>query len=557
VFPGALERRIQYLVLMCVLSMTLLVTPWASLDPINLPKFLILGTCGFAAIGNLAPYVKRMVGSEARLLTYAIVFFLGALPIVFFASGSETWSQVYGAYGRNTGLLAYIGLAFMMISVVLVSNASFVRKLIWVLIITGMVNAVYGLIQWSRNDPVDWNNPYNPIVGTLGNPNFVSAHLGIAGLASLTLLLEKNKQVFARGALLLNVVLSLFVVYESNSSQGLLVFGLGATLIMYFRFLASLHAVVRGAYWLVISGLSVLGVFGILNKGPLASFLYQVSVTYRGDYWRAGWKMTRDHPIFGVRLDSYGDWYRFSRTEAAALRRGPDVTSNSAHNVFLDISSNGGFLLLAAYLLIVGLIVRSAWRVLRKATGFDAVGVGLVSAWLAYIIQSVISINQLGLAIWGWVLGGAIIGYDLYKDRADAPRVKLKKGQRPEQVPAAVVLTGTLGLVIGFVVSVWPMAQDMSFRKALESGDGAKIESATNGFPRNNYYYVYASQILLENKVNDKSLNLARLAIAANPRDFNGWKMLVANPQLSAEEKASAIAKMKELDPFNNTLDKQ
>ena len=57
--------------------------------------------------------------------------------------------------------------------------------------------------------------------------------------------------------------------------------------------------------------------------------------------------------------------------------------------------------------------------------------------------------------------------------------------------------------------------------------------------------------------MNDRSLHLARLAIAANPRDFNGWKMLVANPQLSAEEKASAIAKMKELDPFNNTLDKQ
>ena len=282
--------------------------------------------------------------------------------------------------------------------------------------------------------------------------------------------------------------------------------------------------------------------------------MYQDSVTYRGDYWRAGWKMTLDNPIFGVGLDSYGDWYRFARTEAAALRRGPDVTSNSAHNVFLDISSNGGFLLLTTYLLIFGLIFRSAIRVLKKSQNFDAVGVGLVSSWAAYVIQSVISINQLGLAIWGWVLGGAIIGYDLYRDRPDAPRLMVKKGQRPEQVPAAVVLTGSLGLVIGFVVSVWPLAQDISFRKALESGDGTKVEVAAKEFPRNNYYFVYSAQILDENDFSAKALGLAKLAIAANSRDFNAWKIFFANPNLSESEKAAAIAKMKELDPYNYTL---
>ena len=121
-------------------------------------------------------------------------------------------------------------------------------------------------------------------------------------------------------------------------------------------------------------------------------------------------------------------------------------------------------------------------------------------------------------------------------------------------MPAAVVLTGSLGLVIGFVVSVWPLAEDISFRKALESGDGAKIEVAAKEFPRNNYYYIYSAQILQENKFADKALDLARTAIAANPRDFNAWKMLIANPNLSESEKAAAIAKMKELDPFNNTL---
>jgi tetratricopeptide (TPR) repeat protein len=355
--------------------------------------------------------------------------------------------------------------------------------------------------------------------------------------------------------LFVNIGLSLFVISQSDSSQGLLVFALGSTVVLYFKFVEGLKvSFIKYLYWGVVSGFGVVGVLGILNKGPLASYLYQDSVTYRGDYWRAGWKMTLDNPLFGVGLDSYGDWYRFSRTEAATLRRGPDVTSNSAHNVFLDISSNGGFFLLIAYLLIIGLVIRSAVRVLGKSGGFDAVGVGLVSAWLAYLVQSIISINQLGLAIWGWVLGGAIIGYDLYKDRPDVPRAKRKAGKRPEQLPASVVITGAVGLVMGFVVSIWPVTQDISFRDALESGDALKIESATDKFPGSGYYYIYAAQILQENKLDDKALEMAKKAIEINPRDFNAWKLLAANPTISESERAAAIAKMKELDPFNNTL---
>ncbi len=552
-FVGAVNRRVQNIILACVFVVTLLVTPWANLDPINLPKFLVLVVCGFALLGNLLPYLSRLVKSDASLVVYFGLFFVLALLIVFIANGS--WLQVYGSYGRNTGLLSYLSLVLILIGVVAVSNQSFVLRLVWTLVVTGMVNAVYGLIQWAGMDPVDWNNPYDPIVGTLGNPNFTSAHLGIAGLASLALILG-SVSVGVRLGLVVNVLLSLFVIYQSDASQGLLIFALGATVIFYYRFVRGLVAFVKYGYWLVVAFVAGLGVFGILNKGPLAGVLYQDSVTYRGDYWRAGWKMTVDNPFFGVGLDAYGHWYRFARNEAAALRRGPDVVSNSAHNVFLDISSNGGFLLLIAYFLIIGLVIRSAARVLRRSVGFDAVGVGLIAAWLAYLVQSIISINQLGLAIWGWALGGAIIGYDLYKDRADAPKGKRLPGKRPEQVPANVVVTGALGLVLGFVVAVWPVAKDVSYRSALQSGDATKIESVAGRFPANTYYYIYSAQIFLDNKLEDKALEMAKKAITVNDRDFNAYKAVVANPKASEADKEMALAKMQELDPFNNTLGK-
>jgi O-antigen ligase len=551
VLVAALERRVQNLILFALLGMTLLVTPWMNLDPINLPKYLVLVVTGLALLGNLAPYLTRVLGSESRFVVAATLIFLAALVIVYlFNLGSS--NQLHGAYGRNTGLLSYAALALVLLAVVFVSNRGFLAKILNVLVLTGVVNAVYGLIQWMDLDPVNWSNPYNPIVGTLGNPNFTSAHLGIAALASLALVLGE-KSLGWRFALVLNVLLSLFVVYESDSSQGLLVFGLGAGLLVYLRFLRG-KFILGSIYLAGYTSVILVGVLGILNKGPLASYLYQDSVTYRGDYWRAGWKMTVDNPLFGVGLDSYGDWYRFYRNEAAALRRGPDVTSNSAHNVFLDISSNGGFLLLLAYLMIVGLIVRSGFRIIKRAESFDAIGAGLVITWLAYLVQSVISINQLGLAIWGWVLGGAIIGYDVYRDRGETPKAKRVAGKRPEQVPANIVITGSLGLVIGVLISIWPLAQDVSFRTALQSGDATKIVAAADAYPGSTYYFNYAGDILLRNKLEDQALELARKSIEMNPRDFNGWKLLISNPKLDEVELEKAIAEMKRLDPFNNTL---
>jgi O-antigen ligase len=484
-----------------------------------------------------------------------VLLFLFALFLAFLLSDSDNLSQIYGAFGRNTGLLAYISLAMVLLATVLVSNCSFAKRLIWVLIATGIINAAYGFIQWAGLDPIDWSNPYNPIVGTLGNPNFTSAHLGIAALASLALLFERSGSIAQRSILIANIGLSLFIINKSDASQGLLVFALGFTLIFYYRFLHFLKVtLLKYLYWLVVvTGIAV-GTFGILNRGPLASLLYQDSVSYRGDYWRAGLKMSLDNPISGVGLDSYGNWYRFYRDEAATLRRGPDVTSNSAHNVFLDISSNGGFFLLITYLMIIALVARSAIRVLRKSTGFDGVGLALITTWIAYLIQSTISINQLGLAIWGWVLGGAIIGYDFYRDRADAPRVRGRGAKRLDQVPPQVLLTGALGIVVGVLLAIWPVVKDASFRSALVSSDAIEIERAVSGFPQGSYYYTYASGVFLENKLNEKALEMAKKAIEINPRDFNAWKLYIANPSISQSQRSEAIAKMKELDPFNNTL---
>ena len=97
---------------------------------------------------------------------------------------------------------------------------------------------------------------------------------------------------------------------------------------------------------------SILVVLDILQKSPWTPILYKESVALRGDFWRTGWNITKDNPFFGVGFDGYRDSFRLYRDQIAT-NRAPDSTISSAHNVFLDISSGGGLVLLVFYLLII------------------------------------------------------------------------------------------------------------------------------------------------------------------------------------------------------------
>jgi hypothetical protein len=79
----------------------------------------------------------------------------------------------------------------------------------------------------------------------------------------------------------------------------------------------------------------------------------------------------------------------------------------------LDFSSNGGFPLVLIYLTLMVLVVISAVKLLKRSNGFDPAVAGLIAVWIAYQAQSIISLNQLGLAVWGWIISGLIIGYEI------------------------------------------------------------------------------------------------------------------------------------------------
>ena len=148
-------------------------------------------------------------------------------------------------------------------------------------ILVGGILSFYGLQQLSGRDFVNWNNPYNAMISTLGNPNFASALLAILTLISIfALFLETINRVYKFMSLIV-IVMSFVAIYQSNSRQGLLVLVFG--LICYITLYVSYNFMkYKKAILFFTSSVVILLSLGMLQIGPLARFLYKDSISVRG-----------------------------------------------------------------------------------------------------------------------------------------------------------------------------------------------------------------------------------------------------------------------------------
>jgi O-antigen ligase len=489
---------------------------------------------------------KELLGLKYRKVVIASAGFIGWSAVALFASKINLIDGVFGVTGRQTGFLAYLALIVLMLSAVLASSAYLQNKLVLLLIVAGLVSGLYGVLQTLGGDPFDWINPYSPVFGFFGNPNFQASFMGMAAVAAVALGLKSSEKLLVRIGFLAFVLLALFNIYKSKSQQGYLVFLAGVVVVGYLCVRGNSKLKKLSLVYVVASVVGFVAVLlDILQKSPWSSILYKESVTFRGDFWRAGSKMTLDNPVFGVGLDGYRDHYRASRDLVTSLRPGSDAMTDSAHNVFLDISSGGGFPLLIIYVFLVGLTVFSAIKVIRRSTGFDVGFAAVLGVWVAYLAQSVISINQLGLAVWGWVLMGMIIGYEI--NTREKIEVKSVKSAYP------TVAIG-LGLIIGLGVGLPLMVADATFRSTVKAGDVLKIEASVRQWPQSVTRMTLAAQILREGNLPERSIVIAREAVEFNPMNFEAWKELSLQPNTTESERVQALETMKKLDPFNPNL---
>ena len=534
-------------------------------DPVNVTKLFLLGGVAIGAFAVLLVFGLGQLWASSRSLVVASgLFFLAGINAVLNSEGPLV-QNIYGAYGRNTAFLTYILLLFVVLSATILRTQSSFTILIWGLLSAGFINVAYCLWVIAFGDFITWSNPYGNILGTFGNPNFIGAFLGLFAASLVAYTFKQGVRIELRIGAALVFLVSIYEIIDSSAIQGRVVVAAGLAIVGFYLVRSKFENILaQVGYLLFVAVGGVFALLGALQIGPLTKYIYKTSVSLRGEYWQAGWNMGSDHPLTGVGFDTYGDWYRRARDTQALVLPGPNVTTNAAHNVPFDVLAFGGWPLFIIYLGILALSVIAIIRVTIRVKKYDAVFVTLTTAWVCYQLQSIISINQIGLAVWGWLFGGALIAYEVAtrpgKDEASSDVVKGKQssGRTTKTKSSETIFSSTLvagiGAVIGLLIACPPYSADAKWRSAITSQNVQKVEEAlTPGYlsPQNSFRYSSAVQLLESSKLYDLAYKYAQIGVEFNPNNFDSWKVLYFISKSSPEDKALALENMKRLDPNN------
>jgi hypothetical protein len=537
------------LLIISIAATTLVLSTW-SVDPFNAPKQSVLIITSIFTFFTILPSINRETIKTFKLPLVLMAFFLIQCLLVLIFSSNNFYQDFYGVFTRNNGFITYFSLGLFFLNTLLLANKKFLGVFSKSILVIGFLATLFGLLQYFSLVPNELININRQIVGVFGNMNFQSSFLAFTTIATFAYIVDKKiskKNKFLSYFVFVLSAIEIFLIYLSGSSQGIYVSLIGISFVIYLKIKSSGNFIFARLYLISNVFMLLLGILGTVNKGPLGKFLYEITIADRGYCMNAGLNMIKSNPVFGVGFDGYSDLYRIYRSNTAVIKKGTDAVCDTAHSVVLDIATFGGLPLLFIYLTLFILVIISIVRVSGREKSYSSAFASVCGVWVGYQIQSVISINQIGIGLWGWVLSGLIIGYEISGRRVG-------NVTRMNNSPRFRILLPTTGLVIGLFIGIPNYVYGVKFSSAFKTLDAAKIVNASTSKPYNQYPMWIASFQLLKSNLPEESLQVAQKLTSEFPNSYDGWRIIHSNPTTSAELKAVALVQMKRLDPLNKNL---
>jgi O-antigen ligase len=521
---------------------SLIVTPFWNKDGMVIPKLIVM----FSFSMYLLPIViaNRQSILNSKVLKIAVVsqslLILHSL-FVLIISTAPLEQQIFGRTGRGLGLITIYSLAAVFIATAVLMKPNFEHKIVFGIILSAFISSLYSLLQSYGLDLLKWDSKTNGVIGTLGNPNFQSAFASMALVPSLLYFWTNRKQYYL--AITLFIFFS-FTIFRTQSTQGIIA-GFFSMFLAFSIFCWYRNKLV---FWsIILGGLSsaVFAVAGMLNMGPLSSYLYKVSIESRGDFWRAAFNTANSHPIFGVGLDSFGDYFLKYRDITAANHSFAEYTDN-AHNFFLEQAATGGYLFAFLNLFIVVFVLFIFIKIQISTKKFNPILVSLFAAWVAFQMTTVISPGNLVNMYWNAVISGAVIG--LYKF-IDSSQVATDIAKEHKSTGSSII--PVLLLISGFIFMLPVFNTDRMQLSAMKKGDAILVMKATYSYPESTIRYSLIGRELLDSGLTQQSLEVSRAAVKFNPNSAGLWALILVNPSGTNEERLIAKERILELDPLN------
>ncbi|MFH1238856.1 MAG: tetratricopeptide repeat protein, partial [bacterium] len=371
-------------------------------------------------------------------------------------------------------LCAYVAIYFVVINNV---REKEFKRLIYGLLIAGLLAVLYGLVQYLGLDPFIWKGAFSTrIFSTFGNPNFYGAYLVLITPLILTIFLRNRKYIF----LVFFILVALSIILTSSKGAWL-AFAAEVVIfsVMVVVFLSHAQKK-RVKIFLVI--LSTVIILGSLTGVVVLTKKRPDSVVFRLLTWRSTYQMIKLDPVLGNGLNSFRVIYPLYRHKLIFRIEGKHQTETQhPENEFIEIASDEGIIGLGLFLWMLGTFYLYGFKkagTLKEqveAIETDKAGkkkkpvyspaeyqlsflVGLITGMTGLLIHNLFCVNMrfVSSGFFFWLFLGLshlqILGYP--------PKVSVVQGtaSAPQKYPPVIrrglgllVLAGAIFLVIIFI----------------------------------------------------------------------------------------------------------
>ena len=546
---------------------------WSNLaDPFNNPKSWALYMLAAYLLGWVIFQYRRIVENVALRDASILILLFMATNLFSLIFTEPKYIGLFGENARRTGFLTYAALSIVSITAAVLFSNEETKELEYFVPVVSIPLGMYGLLQHFHIDFIQWNNPYNSVLSTLGNPDFASALMGIFMVLSFGILMNSSKTLGIRVLAFLSALLLLATILFSQARQGLIsgILGCFFVLVIWARqknFYFFLSFLIAGSFGLIT------GILGMLNHGPLAGLVYKESISLRGDYWRAGMRMLKSHFWSGVGLDRYGAYFRQYRDAKQANRHSFDTVANAAHNVVIQLGATGGIFVVSTYVFIIAFVGWRAFVLIRSTSGNAQVAVGAITgAWIAYEAQSFISIDNIGISVWGWVLAGCIVGLSakltgasvVIKQKNNKSEIRRKSRSTSTRETLQPLISGiAVTMALAFIIPLFLADSSIRLSRSYAKPKPEQEQAYSLAVRKpllfgivDPYNRAVVGTILASNGLVEQGTILLQEALKSDPRNFEALRVisLIYEQTNQLNKAVETRSQMAMLDPYNREV---
>jgi len=326
------------------------------------------------------------------------------IPVLLFAGASvlSLASLTGNLSGQLVGLVkAFGGFALFFIATQTVKELKDVLVVAGAVIATGFIQAVQTVIPFvngAQAVSID-----SRATGNLVDANLFAGYLVLVIPLALALgfSLRERWTIVPTAAVALVFVAALVGTLSRSGWLGLVV----GTVVLWVLFegrrwrIACVTGAVAASFVLLGAWGPISTRLGASDTGPLQM------LSDRTEVWGAAIGMLRDHPLFGVGIDTFQDFY--------PGYSGRDDGLNHAHNLFLNVAAERGIFGLLAFAAVTILLVGALIERLKTSTSRTdrALIIGLFAAFAAYSVHSQFDVSYYDykVLLLFWLLVGLTI----------------------------------------------------------------------------------------------------------------------------------------------------